>query len=345
MLVSSPNLYEFNFEEMKPYNVLSNEAKLTMFKKVLNSLYLDFKSHYPNQFITRNLSKETLFGRLESVIRKDDKSIMITRSMKYRNQPEWKPHMGSLTLAMANRDIISYGSKTNNLPTISELADELVPLDSKPLTTPDIIPKIEIDVPSKYQKLCSLLTKLNQLRFSKTDEESVEKDNKMFMFTNGSLTYVGTYIEYNWNSKNIIECCTEDTPTGLYYGSYIKKKLISSNDKRNVPKNDKFDLSNYEWKELDNSVIKQVFDMSLFSDEIFIDGYKMIVCDRTFYYPIEHKIKQLNNSLPKGTNPYVSNISYRWEKLNKTAKWEFSYYIEFEDVRLDITQQFQTVNL
>ena len=345
-LVSSPNLYEFNFEEMKPYNVLSNEAKLTMFKKVLNSLYLDFKSHYPNQFITRNLSKETLFGRLETVIRKDNRSIMVTRSMKYKDQPIWKPHMGSLTLAMANKDIISYGSKTSNLPTISELADELVPLDSEPLTEPEQVSYFEADVPAKYQKLCSLLTKLNQLRFTKTDEESVEKDNKMFMFTNGSLTYVGTYVEYDWNGKDIIDCCDiVDRPNGLYYGGYVKKKLQSANDKRNIPQNDKFDLTDCNWKELDNDIIKQLFSMSLFSDEIIIDGYKIIACDRTLYYPIEHKIKQLDNVLPKGKNPYVSNIDYRWKKLNKTAKWEFKYYIEFEDIKLNIIQQFQTVNL
>lgn len=345
-LVSSPNLYEFDFKELEPYNVLSNEAQLTMLKKVLDSIYLDFKSHYPTQFITRNLSKGTLAGRVESVIVKSSREVVLTRDFKYKEQNVWRPHMGSITLAMANTDIVSYASKTNNLPTMSELADVFIPADSPALTTPEPIPQFTVAVPNKYQKLCSILSKINLLRFTKTDEESVEKDNKMFMFTDGSLSYLGTYVNYDWNGRDLIDACgVTDRPDGWYYGLYTKKQLVSSNDKCNKPKNEKFDLGSAEWKEMSNDDIKSLHLMTLFSDDIIIDGYRMILCDRSLYYPIDHKIKQIDNTLPKGKNPFVSNIKYRWIKLNKTAKWEFSYYVEYEDIKVNITQQFQTVNL
>lgn len=351
-LVSNPNKYDFDFTEFKPYNVLSNEAKLTMFKKILNLLYLDFKSHYPTVFITRNLSKGTLFGRIVGVVTKEGYELLAIPPRREKDRVEgvvYKPHLGCLTLAMANDDIISYGSQVCNLPTMSELAGIFIPLDSEPLTTKTSQPYFESALlPNKYHKLCSLLSKLNQLRFSKTDEESVMKDNKMFMFTNGTLVYCGTRVEYDWHGKNLIDCCDDvikpDGKDVWFYGKFAKKKLESSNENCNIPQNPPFEITG-EWKPLDNSILAKINEMELFSDYVTIDGYDMIVCDRTLYYPIEHKMRQLANTLPKGQNPYVGDIEFRWVKLEKTAKWEFRYDITYEDITLTITQQLQTVNL
>lgn len=345
-LVSSPNRYDFDFDEFKAYNVLSNEAHLTMFKKILNLLYLDFKSHYPVTFVTRNLSKGTLFGRIESVVTKTGDRTILTRESTKKETPEYRPHLGLITLAMANDNIIGYGAWTCNLPTLSEISNLFVPLDSKPLIEPVKVPYYESSLPSKYHKLCSLLTKINQLRFTKTDEESVEKDNKMFMFTNGSLVYCGTRVHYDWNGRDLIDCTGNERPTNdtWYYGTFTKKTLVSSNDSCNLPKHPKFEFSG-EWKPLDNEVLKQIFKFSLFSGYVYIDGYKMLLSDRSLYYPIEYKLRQLDNSLPKGKNPYLSDIRFRWQKLDKTAKWEFAYDIVYEDITLTIYQQIQTVNL
>ena len=260
----------------------------------------------------------------------------------------YKEHMGGLTLAMANNNIISYASKASNLPSLTELADMFVPLDSEPLIKP-IEPNVyEAPVPSKYHKLCSLLSKINQIRFTKTDEESVEKDNKMFMFTNGDLVYLGTLVEYRYREKDLIDCTTlegfDRINHNWYYGSFTKKCLVASNDKCNKPKNKRFDIKG-EWKTLDNDIVRKISECKLFGDIITIDGYKMLIADKTFYYPIEHKLKQLDGTLAKGKQVFVSDIEYRYEILKDTAKWEFKYYIEFEDVVLDITQQMQTVNL
>lgn len=344
-IVSSPNLYDFDFNEFKPFNVLNNEAHLTMFKKMLNLLYLDFKSHYPNTIITRNISKGTLFGTITSVVNKYGE-YLLTRDNRFKEQNIWKPHLGSITLAMANNDIISYASKTCGMPTLSEIAGMFVPLDSEPLTEPVKIPQYESDLPTKYHKLCSLLTKLNQLRFTKTDEESVEKDNKLFMFTNGNLVYCGTRVHYDWNGKDLIDCVGLGRPTNdtWYYGTFAKKRLVSSNEKCNQPKHPKFEFSG-EWKHLDNSVIRDIFKMTLFSEYVTIDGQKLLLSDRSLYYPIEHKVKQLDGTLAKGKNAYVGDIEYRNEVLEKTTKWELRYNIEYEDIKLTIYQQMQTVNL
>lgn len=344
-IVSSPNLYDFDFDEFKPFNVLNNEAHLTMFKKMLNLLYLDFKSHYPNTIITRNISKGTLFGTITSVVTKYGE-YLLTRDKQFKDQNIWKPHLGSITLAMANNDIISYASKTCGMPTLSEIAGMFVPLDSEPLTEPIKTPQYESDLPTKYHKLCSLLTKLNQLRFTKTDEESVEKDNKLFMFTNGNLVYCGTRVHYDWNGKDLIDCVGLGRPTDdtWYYGTFTKKRLVSSNEKCNQPKHPKFEFSG-EWKHLDNDVIRDISKMTLFSEYVTIDGQKLLLSDRSLYYPIDHKIKQLDNTLAKGKNVYVGDIEYRNEVLEKTTKWELRYNIEYEDIKLTIYQQMQTVNL
>ncbi len=346
-LVSNPNLYDFDFKELAPFNVLNNEAHLTMFKKLLNLIYYDFKSHYPNTIITRNISKGTLFGVIQAVETVQDQKIIMTKDRRYKDDPTiYKPHLGGITLSMANKDIVSYGSKVNKLPSMSEISGLFVPLDSEPKINKHNYPVFEAEVPNRYHKLCSLLTKLNQLRFTKTDEESVEKDNKLFMFTNGSCVYLGGRVFFDWNGKDIIDCTDVPRPTGCdwFYGTYTKKTLISMNDSCNLPRFPKFEFKG-EWKHLDNDILRQLHTMYLFSGFVNIDGYKLMLCDRSLYYPLDHKIKQLNNELPKGKNVYVSDVQYRWDKLDNTSKWEFKYDIEFEDIKLTIYQQAQFVNL
>lgn len=346
-IVSSPNLYEFNFDEFKPFNVLSNEAHLTMFKKMLNLIYFDFKSHYPNTIITRNISKGTLVGTITSIVDKHDhENIILTRLKKYSDREYYKPHLGGITLAMANGDIISYANKTCKLPSLSELADIFVPMDSEPLVKPPEFPIFEYDVPNKYQKLTSLLTKINQIRFTKTDEEAVEKDNKMFMFTNGNLVYCGTRVHYDYNGYDLIDALGVGRPLvdTWYYGTVFKKKYISHNDVCNIPKHPKFEFDG-EWKELNYNIIEQLYKMRIFSDYVTIDGIKLLLCDRSLYYPIEFKVKQESGLLSKGKQPYVSDIEFRNIKLDKTTKWEFRYKITYEDINLTIYQQMQTVNL
>lgn len=346
-IVSNPNLYDFDFSEFDRFNILEREAHLTMFKKMLNSLYLDFKSHYPTTFITRNLSKGTLYGRFESILAKDSKEILLTRNKRYQDSKVFKPHLGGVSLSIANDNIISYANIACNLPSLTELADLFTDLDSEPLTKPIPIRNFEAAVPTKYHKLCSLLSRLNQLRLSSTDEESVNKDNKMFHYRNGSLVYLGTLVTFNYDQgKDLLEAIEFTAPphTGTY-GLYTKKTLVTKNEQLNVPKNKPFYFSDdIEFKEVSNDILRKIYTFDIFSDVVNIDGQDLLLSDQSLYFPLDYKIRQLNCVL-KGKNPYVSNLEYRRVILDKTTKWEFKYYIEWEDVKLEIRQQMQTVNI
>lgn len=350
-IASNPNKYDFDFSELSKYhNILSREAKLTMFKKILNTLYFDFKSHYPNQFITRNISKGSLYGRFEAVISKDTGTPIITRNYKYRGTSAYRDHLGSITLAIANDNIVSYANQTCNLPSLSEITDLLTEDKSKikkPYIKPEPLPHFELPVPPKYHKLCSLLTKLNQLKFTSTDEESLNKDNKKFFFKNGSLSYLGTLVQFNYGEKDLLDTVEDDRglrEEPIAYGTYTKKNLVNDNEALNIPKNKPFEFGDIEYKELDNNILRELNETILFSKDFYIDGIRLILLNRVLYYPLEHKIKQINNTL-KGKTPFVSNIQYRYIKLKETVKWEFKYYIEWLDIKLEITQQMQTVLL
>lgn len=344
-IVSNPNLYDFDFSEFERFNILNNEAHLTMFKKMINSLYLDYKSHYPTAFITRNISKGTLYGRFESIVAKNSREVILTRDNKFRDTSVYKPHLGSISLAIANNSIVSYGNITCNLPSLAELSNMFIPNDSEPKFKPKEYPCMIVDVPTKYQKLCSLLTKLNQVRYSATDEESVEKDNKMFHFTNGSSAYLGTLVTFNYDDKNLLDIMDVQYNHGdVYFGGYVKKQLVLNNQQRNIPKNPPFEFGDIPYKELSNDVLRQLHEHVLFSDKITIDDIDLLLLDQSLYYPLDHKVKQINNAI-KGKAPYVSNLEYRYIKLEKTTKIEFRYFIVSEDVTLEITQQMQVVNI
>lgn len=344
-IVSSPNLYDFDFSEFERFNILNNEAKLTMFKKMINSLYLDYKSHYPTAFITRNISKGTLFGRFESIIAKNNREVILTRDKKFKDTSVYKPHLGGISLSIANNSIVSYGNITCNLPSLAELSNMFIPNDSEPKFKPKQWPSLVVDVPTRYQKLCSLLTKLNQIRYTSTDEESVEKDNKMFHFTNGSSAYMGTLVTFDYGDKNLLDATEVPYDRNeVYFGGYVKKQLILNNQQRNVPKNAPFDFGDIEYTEISNDVLKKLYDYKLFSDKIVIDGIELLLLDQSLYYPLDHKIKQLGNAI-KGKAPYASNIEYRAIKLEKTTKLEFRYYIVYDDINIEIRQQMQVVNV
>lgn len=344
-IVSNPNLYDFDFSEFEPYNVLSNEAKLTMFKKMINSLYLDFKSHYPTAFITRNISKGTLYGRFESIRIKQSGEVIVSRDKKYKDSNIYKPHLGGISLAIANNSIVSYANQTCNMPSLTELSNMFVANDNEPRIHPPKQIQMVVNVPNKYQKLCSLLTKLNTLRFSSTDEESVQKDNKLFHFNDGRSVYLGGLVTVKYNGPNLLQACgATDIPDTQLFGAYTKKQLVVNNAQINKPKNDGFDFTGVEFKELDNNILRTLSTYTLFSDKITIDGVDLLLLDQSLYYPLSHKLKQLDGCL-KGKNPYVSNIKYRNIKLKDTTKWEFCYSIEWEDINIDISYQIQTVNI
>lgn len=246
-----------------------------MLRKLRNLVYLDFKSHYPSTIITRNISKSTLYGRLSEIQSKDTGNILWTTDKAWKDSALYKKHLGEICLSIANKDIVSYGSQVCNLPTLDKIAEMLIPYDSKPLIEPDPVPAIQnTAVPTKYRKLTSVLSKINQLVFSKTDEEAFNKDNKMFMFTNGQCSYLGSLITYNYPGLNLLDACGNMNydRNQWYYGIVFKQELVSVNEKCNIPKFDAYDMGDAEWQVIPKQFLFDYGSLQYFS-KLFTTEY------------------------------------------------------------------------
>ena len=323
-----------------------------MLRKLRNLVYLDFKSHYPSTIITRNISKSTLYGRISAIQIKDSGNMLWTTDKAWKESSIYKKHLGEICLSIANKDIVSYGSQVCNLPTLDKIAEMLIPYDSEPLFKPDPIPRIaNTPVPTKYRKLTSVLSKINQLVFSKTDEEAFNKDNKMFMFTNGQCSYLGSLITYNYPDRNLLDVCENvDYDTSQwFYGVIFKQELVSYNDKCNVPKFDAYDMGDAEWQVIPDQFLFDYGSLQYFS-KLFTIEYQgrdilLLIGPKTLYYPIDYFLKINSDNPPKGKNPTLSNLLFRCRTLEKTHICEFKYELAIEDIRVEITQQAQFINL
>lgn len=351
-IVSNPNLYQFDPKDFKASNILNNEAHLTMLRKLRNLVYLDFKSHYPSTIITRNISKSTLYGRITDIVCKEDGKLLWTTQKEWKDSAIYKKHLGELCLSIANKDVISYGAQACNLPTLAKLASMLIPYDSPPQIEPDPIPFItNTPVPTKYRKLTSILSKINQLVFSKTDEEAFNKDNKMFMFTNGSLSYLGSLVTYKYNGINLLDACEncEYDQKQWFYGTVFKQELVSHNEQCNIPKYDPYDMKDAEWQVIPNQFLFDYGSMQYFS-KLFTIEYQgrnilLLLGPKTLYYPIDYFLKMNSGKAVKGKNPALSSLLFRCRTLEMTHLIEFRYSLALEDINLEITQQCQFVNL
>lgn len=351
-IVSDPNLYKFDPFIYKHHNVLNNEAVLSDFRKLENLVYLDFKSHYPSTFITRNISKGTLRGKLAYIKSKYDGRVLKTIDKKYKDDPIFTNHMGTITLAMANKDIISYGSKVMNLPTTEELANIFLTQDSEPLHSKPRIPMIEVPL-KKMKKLTSVLSKINRSRYTKTDANADNPDNGLFFFNNGVMRYHGTLVEYNYPNESLLDYTISETGQSYsqndgtpFYGKAYKGNLVSMNHMINKARAPKFDMNSAEWYDLPKDYYQLIENTDLFSKKIsFPGGLDIIMIDICLYYPFKFKNKQDETKINTDKNPYISDLKYRFIKLEETTKVEFFYTITYLSVVVEITQQMQIVNL
>lgn len=351
-IVSNPNLYKFDWKDFQASNILNNEAHLTMLRKLRNLVYLDFKSHYPSTIITRNISKSTLYGRISEIQIKESGNPLWTTDKTWKDSALYKKHLGEICLSIANKDIVSYGAQVCNLPTLDKIAEMLIPYDSEPLFHPDPVPAIpNVPVPTKYRKLTSILSKINQLVFSKTDEEALNKDNKMFMFTNGRCSYLGSLITYNYKGPNLLEACefNDYDKNQWFYGIVFKQELVSVNEKCNVPKFDAYDMGESEWQVVPNQFLFDYASLQYFSRLFTIEyqgrGISMILGPKSLYFPIDYFLKVNSGTPLKGKNPVLSNLLFRCKTLEKTHICEFRFTLSLEDIESEITQQAQFINL
>ena len=351
-IVSNANLYNYDKNLVKAYNVMNTEAILTEFRKVLDLVYLDFKSHYPSTLITRNISKSTLFGRIQYIKAKYDNKIILTSDKTQVGKPNYIYNLGRISLALANNDIISYGHMVFNLPSIDEMLDIVDPEDSPPIHSKPSIPVIEVKSPTKYSKLISLLSKLNRARYTLTDEQAMRKDTKHFMFTNGEFRYLGTLVGFEYKGSSLLDIAVSESGETYpqhdgdttFYGITYKKNLISQNYNINIPRAKKFDIDG-EFKLVPDSFYEDVMDCSFFTKKITLDDKVTILpSDVSIYYPFEYIMDE--KKIKDGKKyPKVSPLRFKYDYLGETTKLEFRYEIEFLDINISIYQQMQIVNL
>lgn len=352
MIVSDPNLYKYDPYIYRSANVLKNEAVLADFRKLVNLVYLDFKSHYPSTFITRNISKGTLRGKIAYIKSKYDGRVMKTLDKRYKDREDlYMQHFGTITLSMANNDIISYGSKTMNLPTTEELANIFLSQDSEPIHSKPRIPNIEVPL-KKMKKLTSVLSKINRLRYTKTDANADNPDNGLFFFNDGAMRYQGTYVEYHYPKQSLLDFSIAETGDVYsqndgtpFYGKAYKGNLVSMNHMINKPRAPKFNITG-EWYDLPKEYYQKIENTELFSEKIsFPGGLDIIMIDVCLYYPFKFKNKQDEADKDGKKNPYISDLKYRFDKLQETTKVEFFYTIKYLGVEVEITQQMHVVNI
>lgn len=336
------------------YNVLSQECQYALNMKILDVCYLDYKSHYPFQRITRNISKLTLVGRIVGLIDgKTDEMLLDTKAKS--NAPNYIEHMGGVNLSLANRDIITYGSLVHNLPNMANLINEFIPFDSKPVVE-HVDPEItfDFDLPKPYKPLISVLSQCNAKKLSSVekDKEVVVQDNKYFLLNSGECTYYNTLIEFDYkddidiykisNGINFDKC-------DILYGYPIKDKLHVDNHLVARPINKKFNFTNLVWNDFPQETLREISEARLFTTEIELDGNKLHVLDKNFFFPFKYYFKNIDAMLDPNTNiskkVLIDNIMYRVEKLKSTFHVEFKYRVRFKEVELYISQTFQCVIL
>lgn len=338
---------------LKAYNVLSNEAHQTHIMKVLDTCYLDYKSHYPNQRIMRNLSKMTLYGRIVAII--DDKTgeLILTTT---KTHPNYIPHLGGINLSIANNDIITYGNIVCNLPSLSELTNEMVKFDSEPKITPDpdeeIIEVKDMTKLKPYKPLLSLLRTLNTKKFSSKEKENdvILNDNTFFLINNGKFTYYGNLIEYEYLSETNIQNLAFDYDYGeSRYGTIIKDSLIINNNLLQSPVKEKYKFKNDLWKPFPLKYLQQISEATLFSTKIELDNEILHLINKSLYFPFKHYFSKLDKMIKDekiySKVPVIDDIEYMIDSLKSTFHFTFRYKIFFKDIIIQITQTCQAVKL
>ena len=348
-LVADPLLKKIVSDVLEAYPILKDEAHITTFMKFISVLYLDLKSHYPFQMYTRNLSRSTLVGVINQIIRKSDgepiKYVGFLKGAKFKNKVK---SLGNINVAMINRDIISYGNITSGLPSLDELIKEFMHFDTEPITEvikPKVYERV-IDKPTltAYSTVKSILTSINRLRIDAQEEKYMPKDAKYFFLNNGAMTYNNScLVEYDYKNdmftKEMLDGIEfDDNEYNLsYYGTIVKDKLIFSSDNYKVPKNKPFDLSDKKFYPIDEDELLKLAEAEVYPTTLNLrDNIKIRMVNRAFYFPFKNWVKQIllardSKGLPK-KEPEISTPVYRYEKLEETTKIQFQYSIYHKEL-------------
>ena len=345
-LVSSPTKYESKVDLVKHYNILDSEANLTYFRKAMNTDYLDFKSHYPNQFITRNLSKSTLYGRITDICLEGTDIAIKTSVGRESKQCKKYDNFGNITLAIANNDIISYCNIVNNTPSLTEIIAKFSGEKEKEdyISSVDIPSALTIN--KDYKKLVSVLRGINRKKTDAKDSDFVKRDAGYFFISDGSTVFNGTRIDYIYN--NVTMSDVHGAPNIPIYVKSLKDELLVDNTLVNIPKNQRFaELEAVAFNTVSYSLVRRLNELNAFAERMNINGSEIILTKNLMYFPFKQYIKQIEagKEIDPEKNVLISHLMERHLVLGETIIWEFKFNILFKNIDLDIIQSMQSLKI
>ena len=269
-IVGNPNnVSDSTFAELARVHssYLNNEINITTYRRILHTIYIDAEAHYPNAFVTRNISRSTMYGDIVavksitndwSVDNHDGKETTLTTSrFTDKDKPNFINHLGGLCLAIINEDVLNFGARTMNLPSTSELVSKYIDLDSVPKFTPDYVTVAsEEKAFTKEFKAEGSLIKVLKTVHREPVTPSEKKNGiitpaRYFLCNSGTIRYIGTYVNYDYKGKVLsdalnlnslipeveLNAMKENNITPSFYATEAKSEIVIDNHKHMVIKN------------------------------------------------------------------------------------------------------------
>ena len=357
-IVSPPQNLLVQIRDFVKYKVLNNEVELSTFLKQEDVAYLDFKSHYPFTFIVRNLFMQCIKAEIVSLISTKDDSIILSKNL-YKNNKKYVENFGFLHMTIINDDIITYSNKACETPSLTELINTVMPLDSKPNFNPKVPFELELEIHNRsFDKLIQLLVKLDKSKFSDTEENFFILSNTSFLPQNGAIKYYGSRVDYEYGERDLLnEMLFEGTIKP--FKNPNNERLIFKRDKgrlinvpsltdhvvKDLPEEVKSTEGWTDWEEVSNEVIKFIEDTEFTSEPIRFNTAPFVLfgTKNVFYYPCKEFLSQ--SKYEPNKNPYISPLCFRYFLREKTVLVQFKFSITFKGVNLFITQTMNILNI
>lgn len=351
-IVSPPQNLSISMNDFARYFILNNEIPIHLFCKQEVTAYLDFKSHYPITYMVRNLFMQCIKAEIISLYH-HDKTIIYSKNL-YKNNKKRVDNFGFLHMPIINDDIVTYSNKACLTPSMTELIESTMPLDSKPNFMVKEPNELSMEIKNKsYDKLFQLLAQLDRSSFSDTEENFFPSSNASFLISNGAFKYYGGRVEYKYNNRDLLsEMIFEETVDPVE----INEKMIFTRDKGYLKNNpelakhtvkDVEDVKFSEWINIDNNLIERLSNIDFTSEPIILtnSNFTIFGTSNLFYFPFKYYLKNLNVIIDENKNPKVSNLVYRFHLREKTVLIQLKYNIKYRGVDLDIIQTFNALHI
>lgn len=361
-IVSPPQNLIIDTKDFERFNILGNEVSLSVFLKELCVAYLDFMSHYPYTIISRNLNMQSIKAEISSLISVVDDSIILSKNL-HKNNKKYVENFGFLHMAIINSDIVTYSNKACGTPSMTELIETQMNLDSEPNFKVKELFQAEIELHnSHYDKFIQLMVQIDKSKFSDTEINFFNPSNGSFLPENGSIIYYGTRVDYEYQNGHdfISELIFEGSidknfkkpNDDLLIFRRLKGKLINCPellsdrppmDLPEIAKNGKWT----EWRDIPRATIEYISELDFTSEPVNLpmSTFTMFITKKNLYYPMDYFLKQKEVNKEKSRSVvYVSPLTYRYIQRDYTVLIQFRYLIKYKGVELIITQSMNVIN-